>query len=1121
MHVNVGTLQNGERGREAVRFDPAREVGSGVITRPLGVEDAESSAQAGLTVATRSEFRERERTRTESESGVPGITPIAASTLAQFVRDIANSTLDETELLRRLAAAAADFVQAEGTCVLELDDDSFRVVATSGHTRPFEGETFRIQPAPSLFREVIAHGGAVYTNQPTDPRIDPRFRNALNISQAAVVPIMLEGAVSGLLLCINTARGAYTTADIELLGHLADYSAIVLRSQRLVRRAQNAVGDARLRAEDAARAAQHNAVLARTARTLADAMTREAVYSGIAKVLCDELHAAGFSVFEANPQLRTVRLDHQSGAGVVDGPRVAAGFYASILGDVVDTGTPRFISDLTRRPDLWATEGNAELREAGVAAVALLPLMLDGEPRGVLSVRYIGAHEFDDYERSLLQDIATHVAIAYRNLRHLAELERRADRLAAMARAQQQLALVTTPDALPTAIAEATQSVIPSGICDVFANGPSGLTRVLTTRDGMIVPNTPATDAELALARETLRTGVSRLAVHALGGPHWSRGTSELCATVRYGTRSAGVLRLVSASPDAFDLQDLDLLTILARQAGAAVEASRLFTLQEFQRQRAEGAAELARVTLHAVNVADGALELLRVLDRFVPSIGKAIGVARARDGVIEYVATSGTLDVLRGLRPTGERGESGLAHDGRPRELASLREIAPSVGDTFLPDEWGFVVPLIARDRTIGVLVVSAPRSAPLPRRDRVTLERLSTSLALALDALLLDEDERLGREREHLLATALTTIDHPIFILDRVGVRYANPAAAREYGWSQVELMDMQFEQVVVGVDTQRGRRITDGVVDSGLSLIQHIHRRRDESEFPATVTISPLLAQDGEVLGQVVSVRNVSADRRLEEQLRHTEKMVALGELVAGVAHEINNPLTGISAFAQMLLEESLGDEQRESVQLIKQESDRAKAVIRDLLIFARKTEPRIGPVDLNDLIEQTLRLRSYPLRHAGVRVVLEKDQSAPDVSGDVQKLQQVLLNLIGNAEHAMVESTERVLTLRTEAVDDVVRVIVTDTGRGMQPEVRRRIFEPFFTTKPAGVGTGLGLSVSYGIVQAHGGRIDVQSESGVGTTVIVSLPVGASVSSPVAPSVPATLLAGTASAPSASP
>jgi len=304
----------------------------------------------------------------------------------------------------------------------------------------------------------------------------------------------------------------------------------------------------------------------------------------------------------------------------------------------------------------------------------------------------------------------------------------------------------------------------------------------------------------------------------------------------------------------------------------------------------------------------------------------------------------------------------------------------------------------------------------------------------------------------------------------------------------------------RIVDGTDVATGSpdslfMLFSGKADSSfysLPIRVYQNHRRDGSEFPAAVAISPLTSQDGGLLGRVLSVRNVSQERQLEEQMRHTEKMVAVGELVAGVAHEINNPLTGISAFAQLLLEETLTDDQRESVALIKKETDRAKGVIHDLLLFARNTERAAGPVDINDALGQVVRLRAYPLRNGGVDVQLALDPSAPRVSGDAQKLQQVLLNIIGNAEYAMRDRPHRVLTLTTQGHGDTVSITATDTGKGMPEEVRRRIFEPFFTTKPNGVGTGLGLSVSYGIVRAHGGTVSVESVPDVGTTVTIVLP-----------------------------
>lgn len=1011
--------------------------------------------------------------------------------LTQLVRDLAGGAVTQRALFVRLADTARDLTGSSGSAVLEATGESYRVIAPSGTPSVPEGHVFPIKDGPSIFREAFTTRRATVSNDAFhDPRVHPDVVRPLGVHQMALAPILVDDQPLGLLVCVNPESGCFTEDDARLLEDLAAHGSLVLRSQQLITQARDAATEARARAEDAARAAWANALLAQTARAFADAGSRDALYATLRSVLVDELQASGFGVYEANPRQRTAHFDYQVGIGDHDACQIVATMWRSPLASIVEQARPVFVEDVDdgRAPE----ELVAAMRRAGIGATALLPLVIEERPQGLLSVRYAGTHRFAADEQRLLSDIATQFALAFRNIRHVDELERRATRLTVLARAQQQLTQLASEESLPGGIAEVVQQVVPAVSCDVLVATANEWRRVVRLEQGQPVSSDLAPLADLALVRATADTGHSRLATHLEAGPDVVRGTTELCAAVRFGTRSGGVIRLLARPEAGFDGQDLDLLTILARHAGTAVETARLFALQDLQRQRAEGAAELARASLQAASLGEGAAELLHLLDRLVPSIGKAIGVVRAREAVLEFVAGTGTLDGLRGRRHDGAAVVDQLAPNGKPAAYASLHAEAPEGLRAHLPDQWALVIPLAARGRTLGVLLVAAPRQTPLLHRDRVTLERLSSSLALALDALLLDEDERLAREREHLLASAITTINHPIFILDRVGVRYANPAAAREYGWSQTELMDMHFEQLVIGADARQGLDVGSGVVEPGVQLSHDLHRRRDGSEFPAAVTVSPLTAADGDLLGQVVSVRNISQDRRLEEQLRHTEKMVALGELVAGVAHEINNPLTGISAFAQLLLEDPLEAEQLESVQLIKQESDRAKRVINDLLLFARKAEPGAGPVDINGILEQTVRLRAYPLRNANVQVRLALDPSAPTVTGDASKLQQVFLNVIGNAEFAMRDRTERTLTLSTARDGDRVVITARDTGEGMTADVQRRIFEPFFSTKPAGTGTGLGLSVSYGIISAHGGSITVASEPDVGTLVTLVLP-----------------------------
>ncbi|MBY0488803.1 MAG: PAS domain S-box protein [Gemmatimonadaceae bacterium] len=647
--------------------------------------------------------------------------------------------------------------------------------------------------------------------------------------------------------------------------------------------------------------------------------------------------------------------------------------------------------------------------------------------------------------------------------------ERSGHRLAELVRAQQQLARqlahATVGDGLARAVADAAMLVFPCHVAELYRFRGERIDRVV--RVGTPLDPADADTLDLELVRAVGDSGVAHMATRLTPHPDAPAGTTELCAPVRDMRHGAGVLRLVASPGHAFDGEDLFLVAVLTGHAATAAEAARLVTAQRRQRRRAELSAALGRVAIHATQLVPGAQQLLDVLARALPVRGLALGVSRARDGHLEYIAANGALEYYVGVEQPPETSD--------PLRVLSLASRGHQIGE----------LRVLASDTSLRTL-----------KRLGRALEYVATPLTLSLDAMLLDEEERFAREREHLLATGLTTINHPIFILDQSGIRYANPATAREYGWTQPELMEMKFEDLVVGADTREGLDAGSGIVEAGVRISHDIHRRKNGAEFPAAVSIAPLRGHTGDILGQVVSVRDVSQDRHVEEQLRHTEKMVALGELVAGVAHEINNPLTGISAFAQILLEEELGEEQRESVQLIKQESDRAKGVIRDLLLFARKTDRGFGPVDVNAMLQQVVRLRTYPLRQAGVKVTLELDPNAPKVSGDEQKLQQVLLNMISNAEFAMQGRLERVLTLSTRTSGDQVHILAHDTGRGMSAEVKRRIFEPFFSTKPAGLGTGLGLSVSYGIVHAHGGSISVESEPDVGTTFQLNLPVLAS-------------------------
>ena len=254
----------------------------------------------------------------------------------------------------------------------------------------------------------------------------------------------------------------------------------------------------------------------------------------------------------------------------------------------------------------------------------------------------------------------------------------------------------------------------------------------------------------------------------------------------------------------------------------------------------------------------------------------------------------------------------------------------------------------------------------------------------------------------------------------------------------------------------------------------------------------------AQEGSGEGEGTAVRgavivglDLTERRGLERQILKSQKLAAVGLLAAGIAHEINNPLSGVVGYSKLLLEKPLPDAIRERVQKIADSGERCRKIVEGVLLFSRQQDGGVRrKVDVRTLVDRVIAIGEYQWRMHNVRVMREADDSV-EIMADADQLEQVLLNLLSNAVDAMPHGGAIRVSLRRLA-DGSACLSVADEGHGIPEEIQARIFDPFFSTKEIGKGTGLGLAISYGIVQDHGGDIVVQSTPGRGAEFVVTLP-----------------------------
>ena len=505
-------------------------------------------------------------------------------------------------------------------------------------------------------------------------------------------------------------------------------------------------------------------------------------------------------------------------------------------------------------------------------------------------------------------------------------------------------------------------------------------------------------------------------------------------------------------------------------------------------------------------------LDLNRLTDRLVTRVAETLVVDKIilMQGSTDGDASKGAFRPLRWLGfdspPPEVAGECGLGRRLLGRQTLVLDDPALSLR---LPAEevafWRarriyYFVPCVSEEGTIAVIALGRKGSGePLSSEDMALLAAVAGQVATALENGRLygqlqqkaAELDRMGQFSENIIES----LSDGLVVVDLEGqvVRW-NAGLERLYGVSRETAVGQNLETLFDSPFVDRLRKARQdtpaGAVLYRVPLLsRHEDQRRRQLVNVATV---PLLTPDGSRSGMMVIVEDITERVQLEEQLQISEKMASVGLLAAGVAHEVNTPLTGISSFTQMLLEGAdPNDPKTRVLEKIEQQTFRAAKIVNGLLNLARPGRPDAsGPVDINVVVTEVLALLEHQLEAGNVKVRRELSEAALVVQGVEFKLQQVLLNLFLNARDAMPNGGW--LTIRTSVRGQDVVAEVADTGSGISPELLSRIYDPFFTTKTPGHGTGLGLSVSYGVVQEHHGSIECESDPGHGTQFTLSLP-----------------------------
>ena len=1022
-------------------------------------------------------------------------------------------SLDEREICHEIARQVARVVATDGILLVQPDLEQ-------GETRTLlrlvNGQDSPRAPVPlaaGVVAEVARSGRPVRVTDydaATNPltAADDAIPEGERAASVLAVPMLMGIRLVGVLVVYSRDAGRYAADDEEVL--------LTIGAQ-----AASAITNARLYTESETERRQSEA-LSEVARAVSESLRLGEVLQLILRHALALLRGEGAA-------LALREDDYLHIVAAVGSASLTAGMHvpvnASVSGGVVISGQYAITNDAHADPRAY----RATQRVAQISKTVTVPLITARGVIGVIAVNNRDA-DFTDADARVLQRLADQVAVAIVNARLFEEVATATQEWRVAFDAIPSGMLVLDEDgriarfnarALQLASVGNDQTLLGRRFAEAVMHEPSGdapespILRAL--RDGVT-------------ARATVRSVKRGKVFDLVASPHPSGGAvvtfddvTELHAlTERHR-------RVVETSTDAIVITDLSRRIAFANPAA----------IELFARE-----GELVGTPVDDL-LAPGQQDAVRDRERMAlagrPQRYEAVIVRHDGDQRIVSISTAPLRDVgqvtgvVASLRDvTDER----RARDAVALSESRYRNLFESASDLIytLDRNGGITSANDAACRTIGL-----PASEVLGRNVTLfiapdDLESTRAHFASAMRGESQRYESRLRRAsgEERLMSVTTSPIRHGQEVIGILGIaRDVTDDRARAEALARSEakytrlvesasdaIMTVDEEgnftsvnkamEVATGKprDQLLGRHFTTLLDQSPdrdklwVVFAEALRGHRHHAEFrwfdargaqrTGSVMSAPIIESE-RVIGGLAVVRDVTDEQSLLQQLLQQEKLAAIGQLVSGVAHELNNPLAGIMAFSQLLLASPIDGDQRQAADTIQHEGKRAAKIVANLLTFARQHPPERSLANLNQVLRDTIALRRYGIQVANIELEVELDDHLPATWADPFQLQQVFLNLLTNAEHAVAENAgAKRITLRSARAGSLLLLSVGDNGPGIPVEQRDRIFNPFFTTKPVGQGTGLGLSISDGIVREHGGRIRVESELGVGATFVVELP-----------------------------